>query len=228
MPAWFKAHGASAFGLAFAVSLFGIWLGQPAYGQADQGTRTVISGTVLALNGQPVAGVLIGYFTAEEIMVSRGRLLPRMVPPNGRRQLSEDEQPAIAVTGTRIRREGYATETATRRITAEEISTSEETITSEDMQLLGLVDRVWLIHPSGIAFVDGKPVGETDATGAFRVELPGGGTYVITARSESVNSRGYGSRQPVVVETGQMLQLAPIMLSLTTDAGCCAGAPPTQ
>src|SRR5690606_9023347 len=137
---------------------------------------------------------------------------------------------------TSIRREGYATVTAT----ATSADTFEETVTSDTIRRLGLAadsemvaqlpsnvgafqpdgnrdgDHQWLIHPSGIAFVGGKPAGEPDDAASFSVGLPGGGMYVITAKMESLDSRGYGSRQPVVVETGQTIQLAPIMLSLTT------------
>lgn len=243
----FKAYSAAAFGLSLAVPLFGGWLGRPAYGQADEGTGTIVSGTVLDLNGQPAAGVLMGYIAAEEIRADNG---PRrlVVVPNGRRQVSEEQRQATTVpsTGSSVRREGHATITATQTVSLEE-TISADTLrrlglaTASDMagqlpsnvgtfQLDGNADGNWdwIIHPSGIAYVDGMPVGETDNAGAFSVELPGGGTYVITARIESANSRGYGSRQPVVVETGQMLHLAPIMLSFSTYPGCCPVDSPAQ
>src|SRR5690606_26855234 len=131
---------------------------------------------------------------------------------------------------------GHASMTATPPPTT--TGSQEETVTSDTMRRLGratapemiaqlpsnvgnlLVDgnhdgeREWLVHPSGIAFVGGKLAGETDAAGNFSVELPRGGTYVITARIETPDIRGYGSKQPVVVETGPTLRLPAIILSL--------------
>jgi len=79
------------------------------------------------------------------------------------------------------------------------------------------------IEPGRI-YEGGTVVGQTDEAGAFRIELPGGGTYVITVELNKAN----GSQQPVVIETGQALELArPIRLNRGPPLvpGCCSAPP---
>src|SRR5262249_38302687 len=151
---------------------------------------------------QPVAGVAIGYKRAEEIRAAAVGRVRRLVLVDGRPEAIVQRGDGVLVTSAVGRRENDTTST--------------QAITSEDLQSLGIVsatdmlaqlpsnagdapfgsdaDRIRdsIARPSGVAFVNSNPAGETDSAGTFRVELPAGGTYVITARIESPGRRDYG------------------------------------
>lgn len=67
---------------------------------------------------------------------------------------------------------------------------------------------------AGVIYVDGAPIGQTDASGAFVIKLPQPGTYIITAATKGLDQSG--SRQPIVVSAGATIQLGqPIKLTQT-------------
>jgi len=75
------------------------------------------------------------------------------------------------------------------------------------------IDSLSKIMP-GMLYVDGSPIGQTDASGTFFVRLPRPGTYIITATTKGLDESG--SRQPIVVSAGEAIQLAqPIKLTQT-------------
>jgi hypothetical protein len=95
---------------------------------------------------------------------------------------------------------------------------------SEEQKQKAIEDRSRIL-PSGTIYVGGNVVGKTDDSGAFRVEVPGGGTYVITAGKNGAVM----SRQPMVIKTGQTLELgSPIVLLPAPGPSCCSAPQPGQ
>lgn len=67
---------------------------------------------------------------------------------------------------------------------------------------------------AGVLYLDGAPVGQTDASGAFVIKLPQPGTCIITATTKELDQGG--SRQPIVVSAGATNQVGqPIKLTQT-------------
>jgi hypothetical protein len=85
-----------------------------------------------------------------------------------------------------------------------------------EAQKQAAIDRLSTIDPKRI-YVDGTPVGQTDTAGAFVVELPRAGTYIITVTRRAL--RQYGSRQPVVVSAGATTQLRQPIKLIQTKPG---------
>jgi hypothetical protein len=82
------------------------------------------------------------------------------------------------------------------------------------------IDRRSLIYPERTYMGPQVVVGYTDSSGAFSVQLPGAGTYIITAMFQLSQSRINGSRQPVVVDNGQNVDLGlPIRLLVVSMPG---------
>ncbi len=75
------------------------------------------------------------------------------------------------------------------------------------------IDALSRIMP-GVLYVDGAPVGQTDASGTISIKLPRPGTYIITATTRGLDQSG--SRQPLVVSAGATIELGqPIKLTKT-------------
>src|SRR5690606_35929676 len=89
---------------SFAVVLLAAFPGEPTLAQVQQAAKTIVSGKVLDLNGQPIAGVLIGYKTPEELRAEREKRV-RSAPPGqgvyGR--MSEEQKREAIEEQSRIR-----------------------------------------------------------------------------------------------------------------------------